>query len=117
MDIRAFMNKEPQGAVAAWHSTTDMLVGGWEMTPCEEPLQCRCGDHSAKYVPAKKKEPPRWMVMAVKAGPEEFRCCPSSSMVRQHFLVLPSSTVSLFVDRPEAKSSRCDVKMVSWCML
>jgi hypothetical protein len=36
------------------------------MTPDEEPLLCRCGDHSAKYVPVKKKQPARWMVMAVK---------------------------------------------------
>ena len=36
------------------------------MTPDEEPLLCCCGDHSARFVPAKKKQPSRWMVLAVK---------------------------------------------------
>jgi predicted RNA-binding protein with PUA-like domain len=66
MDIRAFINTEPKGDAAVWSSTTDLRAGGCEMTPGLEPLQCRCGDHSAKYVPAKKKQPPRWMVTAVK---------------------------------------------------
>ena len=37
------------------------------MTPGEEPLVCSCGAHSAKFIPAKKKQPARWMVLAVKA--------------------------------------------------
>ncbi len=43
-----------------------ICVGGCNMTPDEEPLLCRCGDHSAKYIPAKKKQPARWMIMIVK---------------------------------------------------
>ena len=37
------------------------------MTPGEEPLVCSCGVHSAKFVPPKKKQPARWMVLQVKA--------------------------------------------------
>ena len=37
------------------------------MTPGTDPLICSCGDHSAVYVPAKKKQKERWMVKAVKA--------------------------------------------------
>jgi hypothetical protein len=66
MDIRAYLNKEPTGPAATWHTTSYMHAGVCEMTPGVEPLLCRCGDHSAKHVPAKKKEPARWMVMAVK---------------------------------------------------
>ena len=37
------------------------------MTPGNDPLICSCGDHSAVYVPPKKKQKARWMVKAVKA--------------------------------------------------
>ena len=37
------------------------------MTPGNDPLICSCGDHSAVYVPPKKKQKERWMVKAVKA--------------------------------------------------
>jgi hypothetical protein len=43
------------------------------MSPGAEPLLCRCGDHSAKYVPAKKKLLGRWMVMAVKVQGQKPR--------------------------------------------
>jgi hypothetical protein len=66
MDIRAFLNKAPTGAAVAWHTASYMCAGGCEMTPDLEPLPCRCGDHSAKCVPATKKQPSHGMVMSVK---------------------------------------------------
>ena len=44
------------------------IAGGCEMTPGNEPLLCSCGDHSAVYVPPKKKQSARWMVMAAKVA-------------------------------------------------
>jgi hypothetical protein len=73
MDIRAFLNKAPTGAAAAWHTASYVRADGCEMTPDLEPLLCRCGDHSAKHVPAKQKQPSRWMVMAVKVQGQKPR--------------------------------------------
>lgn len=47
--------------------------GQCEMTPGEEPLVCSCGAHSASFVPPKKKQPARWMVLAVKARGQQPR--------------------------------------------
>lgn len=68
-----FVTKLPRGAQLPTASSTLAVSfnanrsGECEMTPGEQPLVCSCGAHSAKHISAKKKQPARWMVMAVKA--------------------------------------------------
>ena len=63
----------PNGAMLSPASRSSLIelfasAGECEMTPGEEPLVCSCGNHTATYVPPKKKQPGRWMVLAVKVA-------------------------------------------------
>ena len=60
------MIKLPKGNCQPELPDGDRAVGECDANPGEEPLVCSCGAHSAKFVPPKKKQPARWMVLAVK---------------------------------------------------
>lgn len=68
------------------------------MTPGDEPLICRCGNHSAKFVPSKKKQPSRWMVLAVKAPgqkPQPITTLASKDKALQRVQLICNSSSSL----------------------